>query len=119
MSRDVFFLNLMFIAYVSVQTYKASHSRQLLSVGLVSVSFVIFCGIILYHVWDYLSKSCLKQPIAKIMKVFKKPRLDPITDDAEIPLIHPGSPVLLCETSSVSVVSVVMRRESLLDDEDD
>ena len=114
-----FFLNLMFMAYVSVQTYKASHSRQLLSVGLVSVSFVIFCGIILYHVWDYLSKSCLKQPIAKIMKVFKKPRLDPITDDAEIPLIRPGSPALSCETSSVSVVSVVMRRESLLDDEDD
>ena len=114
-----FFLNLMFMAYVSVQTYKASNSRQLLSVGLVSVSFVIFCGIILYHVWDYLSKSCLKQPIAKIMKVFKKPLPDPITDDAEIPLMHPGSPVLLCETSSVSVVSVVMRRESLLDDEDD
>ena len=113
-----FFLNLMFIAYVSVQTYKASHSRQLLSVGLVSVSFVIFCGIILYHVWDYLSKSCLKQPIAKIMKVFKKPPPDPVTDDAEIPLMCPGSPALLCETSSVTVVSVVMRRESLLDDED-
>ena len=114
-----FFLNLMFIAYVSVQTYKESHSRQLLSVGLVSVSFVIFCGIILYHVWDYLSKSCLKQPIAKIMKVFKKPPPDPITDDTEIPLMLPGSPALSCETSSVSVVSVVMRRESLLDDEDD
>ena len=114
-----FFLNLMFMAYVSVQTYKASNSRQLLSVVLVSVSFVVFCGIILYHVWDYLSKSCLKQPIAKIMKVFKKPRPDPVTDDAEIPLMCPGSPALSCETSSVTVVSVVMRRESLLYDEYD
>ena len=113
-----FFLNLMIIAYVNVQTCEKSNSRQLLSVGLVSVSFVIFCGIILYHVWDYLSKSCLKQPIAKIMRVFKKPPPDPVTDDAEIPLIRPGSPALSCETSSVSVVSVVMRRESLLDDED-
>ena len=114
-----FFLNLMFMAYVNVQTYKESNSRQLLSVGLVSVSFVVFCGIIFYHVWDYLSKSCLKQPIAKIMRVFKKPPPDPVTDDAEIPLMRPGSPALMCETSSVTVVSVVMRRESLLDDEDD
>ena len=112
-----FFLNLMIIAYVNEQTCEKSNSSQLLSVCLVSVSFVIFCGIILYHVWDYLSKSCLKQPIAKIMKVFKKTLPDPVTDDAEVPLIRPGSPALSCETSSVSVVSVVMRRESLLDDE--
>ena len=112
-----FFLNLTFMTYVNVQTYKASNSRQLLSVGLVSVSFVVFCGITLYHVWDYLSKSCLKQPIAKIMRVFKKPPPDLVTDDSEVPLMHPGSPALSCETSSVSVVSVVMRRESLLDDE--
>ena len=119
MSRDVFFLNLMFIAYVNVQTYKASNSRQLLSVGLVSVSFVLFSGIIIYHVWDHLSKSCLKQPIAKVRSVFKKPPRDSITKDAEIPLMHPGSPALICETSSVTVVSVVMRQDSLVDDEGD
>ena len=39
-----FFFNVMFMAYVNVQTYKESNSRQLLSVGLVSVSFVVFCG---------------------------------------------------------------------------
>ena len=114
-----FFLNLMFMAYVSVQTYKASNSRQVLSVALVTVSFVVFCGIILYHVWDQLSKSCLKRPFAKITRVFKKPPSDPVTDDAVVPLMRPGSPALICNTSSVSVVSVVMRRESLLDDEDD
>ena len=114
-----FFLNLMFMAYVSVQTYKASNSRQVLSVALVTVSFVVFCGIILYHVWDQLSKSCLKRPFAKITRVFKKPPSDPFTNDAVISLMRPGSPALICNTSSVSVVSVVIRRESLLDDEDD
>ena len=114
-----FFLNLMIIAYVNAQTYKTSNSRQVLSVALVSVSFVVFCGIFLYHVWDYLSKSCLKQPFAKITRVFKKPPPDPGTDDAVVPLMRPGSPALICDTSSVTVVSVVMRRESLLDDEDD
>ena len=114
-----FFLNLMFMAYVNAQTYKTSNSRQVLSVALVTVSFVVFCGIILYHVWDYLSKSCLKRPFAKITRVFKKPPPDPVTDDAVVPLMRPGSPALMCDTSSVSVVSVVMRRESLLDDEDD
>ena len=114
-----FFLSLMFMAYVNVQTYKASNSRQVLSVALVSISFVVFCGIILYHIWNRLSKYCLKQPFAKIMRVFKKPPPDLITDDAKVPLMHPGSPALICETSSVTVVSVVMRRESLLDDEND
>ena len=84
-----------------------------------SVSFVVFCGIIIYHVWDHLSKSCLKQPITKIMRLFKKPPPTPITGDAEVPLIHPGSLALVCETSLITVVSVVMRRESLLGDEDD
>ena len=114
-----FFLNLVFMAYVSAQTYKTSNSRQVLSVALVSVSFIVFCGIIFYHVWDHLSKSCLKRPFAKIMSLFTKPPPNPITDDAVVPLMHPGSPALICETSSVTVVSVVMRRESLLDDEDD
>ena len=115
-----FFLNLMIIAYVNAQTYKTSNSRQVLSVALVSVSFIVFCGIIFYHVWDHLSKSCFKRPFAKIRSVFKKPPPDPIiTEDAEVPLMCPGSPALICETSSVTVVSVVMRRESLLDDEDD
>ena len=113
-----FFLNLIFMAYVSVQTYKVSNSRQVLSVALVTVSFVVFCGIIFYHVWDQLSKSCLKQAFAKITRVFKNPPSDPVTDDAVIPLMHPGSPALICDTSSMTVVSVVMRRESLLDDDE-
>ena len=42
------------------------------------------------------------------MRVFKKPPLDPITEGAVVSLICPGSPALICETSSISVVSVVM-----------
>ena len=114
-----FFLNLMLMAYVKVQTCNKSKSREVLSVALVSISFGVFCGIILYHVWDQLSKSCLKRPLAKIMRVFKKPLSDPITDDTEVSLTRSGSPALICESSSVTVVSVLMRRESLLDDEDD
>ena len=114
-----FFLNLMLMAYVKVQTCNKSMSREVLSVALVSESFVVFCGIILYHVWDLFSKSCLKRPFAKIMRVFKKPLSGPIADDAEDSLLRSGSPALICESSSVTVVSVLMSRESLLDDEDD
>ena len=53
------------------------------------------------------------------MRVFKKAPPNVITDDSGVPLMCPGSPALICDTSSVTVVSVVMRRESLLDDEDD
>ena len=77
-----FFLNLMFMAYVNVQTYNTSKSSQVLSVALVSVSFVVFRGIIIYHVWNRLSESFLKKLFIKIMSVLKKPPPDPITDDA-------------------------------------
>ena len=109
----------MFMAYVNVQTCEKSNSSQVLSLALVSISFVVFCGIILYHIWDRMSKSCLKRPIAKIMRVFKKPQPAPFTNDTKVLLISSVSPALICETSSMTVVSVVMRRESLLDDEDD
>ena len=113
-----FFLNLMLMAYVNVQTYKMSKSSQVLNVVLVSVSFVVFCGIILYHVWNRLSESCLKRPFSKILRVFKKLPRDFIAEDAEIPLMRSGSPALMCETSSVTVVSVVRCRESLLYEDD-
>ena len=41
--------------YTNLQ--KTSKSRQVLSVALVSISIVVFCGIILYHVWDHLLES--------------------------------------------------------------
>ena len=97
------------------QTIKLS-KRQLFSIVSVSLSFAIFCGITFYHIWACLSKSCLKQPIAKVKEIFKKTPISHRSDDEEHTLIVPGSPSIICETSSVTVV---MRRESLLFDEDD
>ena len=114
----LFFLNLMLMAYMNIQTCEKSQSRQISSIALVSVSFVVFCTIIFYHVWDRLLKSRLQQPITEIKKIFKKPMPCPITDGTESPLMRPGSPAFVCETSSVSVVSLAMRRESLLFDDD-
>ena len=114
-----FFLNLMFMAYVNVQTCERSKLSQELSIAMVLVSFVVFCGIILYHVWDRLLKYPIQKLFTKIKRMYKKPAPLSNSDDAEVPLICPGSPALVCKTSSVSVVSVVMKRESLLFDEND
>ena len=116
-----FFLNLMFMAYVNVSTqnFKTLNSSQVLSVAMVSLSCVVFCGIILYHVWDRLLMSRLKKLITSVKRIFKKPEPFFNSDGAEVALMRPGSPSFTCETSSVSVVSVKMRRESLLFDEDD
>ena len=116
-----FILTLMFMAYVNVstQTFKMSESSNVLSVAMVSVSCVVFCGIILYHVWDRMLKSHLQKLITRVKRIFKKPASFFNYDDAEIALMHPGSPSFICETSSVSVVSVEMPREPLLFDEDD
>ena len=114
-----FFLNLMFMAYVNVQRCVKSKLSQELSIAMVLVSFIVFCGIILYHVWDRLLKSCIQKIIMKVKRLYKGPEPFSNSDDTEIPLMPPGSPAYICETSSVSVVSVVMRRESLLFNEDD
>ena len=116
-----FILNLMFMTYVNASTHTCEMSKlsQLLSIAMVSLSCVVFCGIILYHVWDLLLMSHLHKLITYVKSIFKKPEPFFNFDGAEVPLIRPGSPAVTCETSSVSVVSVKMRRESLLFDEDD
>ena len=64
-------------------------------------------------------KSRLQQLITRVSKIFKKPTPFFNSEDTEIGLMRLGSPADVCETSSVSMVSVEMRRESLLFDEDD
>ena len=105
-----FILNLMFMAYINVQTCENSKSRQVLSAVLVSVAFVVFCGIVLFHVWDHVLKSHLQRLLAKVKNMLKKPPSPSNSENIELP---PGSPAVICKTTSVSVV---MRRESLLDD---
>ena len=109
-----FIFNLVLMAYVNVQTSEKC-KRLLWSVVLVSVAFVEFCGIIFYHVWDRLLKSCLKQPITKVKEIFKPPS-PPVTNNLEVPLM--SSDDVVCKTSSVSVVTLEMRRESLLFNDD-
>ena len=89
-----------------------------LLVTTVSISFVVFCGIIFYHVWDHLLKSCLHQPIAKIMKIFKKRSITSTSNDLELPLIHSRSPDVK-RKSTMSVVSMEVKQKSTMFDIDD
>ena len=118
---EMFFIfNLKFTTYVNVSTQTSENSKSSIVVKVaMSISCVVFCGIILYHVWDHLLKSHLQQLITRVKRIFKKPASIFNSDDAEIALMPPESPSIICETSLVSMVSVKMRRESLIFDEDD
>ena len=124
-----FILNLMFMAYMNEETSTNNNDskRQWSSFVSVLLSFIIFCGIILYHVWDRLMfynvwdrvfKSNWQQQIIKVKKIFKKPP-PPTSNDMELPLMHPKSPDGEKRSISMSVVSVGMKRESILFDQDD
>ena len=107
------------MAYVNVRTCERSKLSQDISIAMVFVSFVVFLGIILYHVLDRLLKRPIQKLFTKLRMMYKKPAPLSNSDETEVPLMCPGSPALICKTSSVSVVSVVMKRESLLFDEND
>ena len=127
--EEFFILNLMFMVYFNVQTSNENDNSkgQVSSIALISTSFVVFCCIniniicciILYHVWDHLSKSHMQQPITKVMNIFKKPPPYSSSNDIELLLIHPGSPDVKRRCFSMSVVSMEMERESILFDQDD
>ena len=113
-----FIFNLILMAYTNAQTTRML-KRHASNIFLVSISFVVFCGIIFYHVWDRLLKSHSQQLIVKVRKIFKK--FPPFSqfNDIEDPPSSPGSPAAVCNTTSVSVVSVEMRRETLLFNKND
>ena len=90
----------------------------MLSIVLVSIYFFVFCGIIFYHVWDCLIKACLQQPITKVKKIFKKPTSSSSSNDLELSLMHSRSHVDETKVTT-SVVSLEMKRESILFDTDD
>ena len=143
-----FILNLIFMVYVNAETSNVnddskgqssnnsfeeqcssnSSKGQCSSFVLVLLSFIVFCGIILYHVWDRLMfynvwdrifKSHCQQPLTKVKEILKKPSLPSSSNDMELPLIHPGSPDVERRSISMSVVSVEMKRESILFDQND
>ena len=82
---------------------------------LVSVVFLVFCGIIIYHVWDQLLKSRLQQTMKKINGVFKKPETPSNSNDMELPRSVSSTSFFVTSTT----VEVVMKRESLIQGEDD
>ena len=96
---------LMFMTYVTASTQSCENpkSSQVLSISMVSVSCVVFCGKILCHVCDQMLKTCLQQLITRVKRILKKPEPVLNSDDTKIPLICPGSASIICETSSVSV----------------
>ena len=125
--EEFFILNLMFMAYMNAQTSNDNNDSKghASSIVLVSISFVVFCGIIFYqvwdrlisyHVWDCLIKSSLQQPITKVKNIFKKPLTLSSSNDLELSLIKPQPRE---RKFTMSVVSVEMKRESTLFDTDD
>ena len=119
--EEFFILNLMFMAYMNVQISNDTDKLkgQVSSIVLVSISFVVFCGIIVYHVWDRLLKSRLQQPITKLKNIFKKSPASSTFKNLKLPLIDTGSTDVEKRSISMSVVSVEMKRESILFDQDD
>ena len=83
----IFNLNLMLMAHMNLQNFKKSKQQES-NIVLVLLSFVIFCGIILYHIWDRLLKSHSQQLIPKVKKIFEKPT--PPSNDIELPSIIPA-----------------------------
>ena len=102
---EVFFiLNLLLVAHLNTVKY---------TYILFLMVYVVFCGIILYHVWDRLLKHRLQQPITKLMKIFKKLRGPPdIPINEENPLTVSGASPF-ASTSSISL-KVMMKRETLI-----
>ena len=127
--EEFFIFNLMFMAYMNAQTsnHHYDSKEQVSNIVLVSISFAVFCGIIFYHVWDrlifyhvrdHLSISCLQQQITKVKNIFKKPPSSSTSNDLELSLMDSKSPIRE-RKSTMSVVSVEMKRESILFDTND
>ena len=126
--EEFFILNLMFMAYMNALSSNDIDKLkgQVSSIVLVSISFVVFCGIIVYHVWDRLifyhvldrlMKSRLQQPITKVKNIFNKLPPPSTSNDKQFPTKHPVSPVIERKSSTMSVLSMEMKRESILFDD--
>ena len=95
-----FILNLILMASTNEQNFNEL-KRQVSTIVLVSLTSVVFCGILIYHVWDRFLKSHLQD---RIKKLLKKQSNIPANDDNEIEMPYSVMPEL---------------REPLLDDQND
>ena len=106
-----FILNLILLASTNGQTSNENNNSkgQALTKVLVSLTFVVFYGILIYHVWDRFLKSRLQE---RIKKFFKTQSNIPANDDNEIELKTSSS-----DKITYSVMPEL--REPLLDDQID
>ena len=95
-----FILNLILMASTNEQNFNEL-KRQVSTIVFVSLTFVVFSGILIYHVWDRFLKSHSQD---RIKKLLKKQSNIPANDDNEIELPYSVMPEL---------------REPLLDDQYD
>ena len=103
-----FILNLILLSSLNKQTLITSKG-QVSTKSLVSLAFVVLCGILFYHIWDRLLKSCLQE---HIRKMFKKQSNILANDDNKIDL----EPI---SSANITYSLVPELREPLLDDQSD
>ena len=103
-----FILNLILMAYINAQTLTIS-KRQVSTIVLVSLAFVVFCGILIYHVWNRFLKSHLQE---QIKKLFKTQSNIPANDDNEIE-------IKISSVNNITYSIMPELREPLLDDQND
>ena len=104
-----FIINLNLMASIDEQTFTISKGQVSIKV-LLSLAFVVFFGILFYHIWDRFLKSHLQK---KIQKMFKAHSNILTNDNNKIDLQTMSS------TDSITYSLVPELREPLLDDEND
>ena len=104
-----FILNLILLSCINKQTFINSKGQVSTKI-LVSFAFVVFCGVLFYHIWDRFLKSCLQDHIRKMFKIQSN---IPAKDDNKIDL------QTISSTDSITYSVVPELREPLLDDQND
>ena len=106
-----FILNLILLASTNGHTSNENMNLkgQVSTIVLVSLAFVVFCGILIYHVWDRFLKSRLQE---RIKKLFKTQSNIPSDDDNEIEL-------KISSVNNITYSIMPELREPLLDVQND
>ena len=105
-----FILNLILMASTNGHTSNENiNLKEVFTKILISLTFVVFCGILIYHVWDRFLKSHLQE---RIKKLFKTQSNIPSDDDNEIEL-------KISSVNNITYSIMPELREPLLDDQDD
>ena len=102
-----FILNLILLSSTNAQTFNEKKG-QVSAIVLVSLAFVVFCGILIYHIWDRFLKSRLQE---RIQKSFKTQSNIPADDDNEIE-------VTVSSVNNITYSVMEELREPLLDQND-